>query len=1114
MRRHVSLVVSAFAAVFVLTAIPWVGTTLFNPEPSTSPSVTSAGAHLQANYAKLPLGFFPNAGQMDERVKFTSGGAGYQLFVTPTEAVLSLHRRSAPRVLDPGDISSTDAAEPAPTVLRLQWVGANPAAKVAGLQELPGKVNYLLGNDPARWRTDLPTYARVELDGVWPGVDLVYYGNQGCLEYDLVVAPGADPAPIKLAIHGADRVALDDRGDLVLHTPQGTIHQRRPYIYQEVDGERREIDGGYALAEGNLVTFKLGAYDASTQLVIDPVLSFSTYLGGTGVDASSAVVDDGGSLYVAGRTQSTNFPTLAPDPEDPVQTVLGGPPGADTDVFIAKLTSSGSALVYSTYLGGSGIDQPFGLVTDGAGNVIVAGTTASSNFPTLAPLQGARSGAVDLFVAKLNATGSALAYSTYLGGAGLEGSNVVGSGIYAQGHLATDNAGRAFVTSQTTSLDFPTTPNAYSSTLQGTVDACVVVLNPSGSAVEYGTYFGGSFADRGVGIRVDAAGDIYIGGSTSSPDLPTAPATPLDATLGGLADAFAAKFHITAAATTLVYSTYLGGSSTEGVIVPFNGCRLAVDAAGRAHVTTLTLSTDFPVFNAAQPVHGSPGGIFDVAVVKLNAAGTAFEYATYLGGAASDIPFGIAVDTDGFAYVTGSTFSANFPVTNPLQPVLSGSQDAFVARFSPSGALVFSTYFGGSLNETGFAIAADAFSNAYVVGLTASTNFPTVDPIQGTLAGGVLADAFISKISFAVPGNIAGHVVADCPAPGTPLLGVTVDAFAVGSGTLIGTGVTDAGGNYLIPNIPATTYTVTLVFPLGYSTPASEVAATVISNQTTSVDFALNCIAASGVPRSSGFWKHQVGVATGGNGTAQIDAATLCSQLDMIEGHFNSNALNQVVVYDASASATCAEKLEIAKGLLNLAGSAAMIDRARQQLLSLLLNVAANKLRLTDVVSSDGATVSQAITFCDNLIDNAAGNHELAKDIADRINNGQHVAAGKIPLSTQMIAYGRRPVGPGGEGDELPGAGLIEFQVSPNPGASVRTFSFVVEREGPVGLAIYDVAGRRIADVYAGVLQAGRHTIHWGATRRDGGTLGRGSYLARLTTPSATRTVKLIQMER
>lgn len=1113
MRRHVSLVASAIAAVFLLTAIPWVGKTLFNPEPSTTPPVTSAGAHLQVNYAKLPLGFFPNAGQMDERIRFTSGGAGYQLFVTPTEAVLSLQRRSAPRVLDPGDVSSINATEPPPTVLRMQWVGANPAAKVAGLQELPGKVNYLLGNDPARWRTDLPTYARVELDGVWPGVDLVYYGNQGCLEYDLVVAPGADPASVKLAIHGADRVALDDRGDLVLHTSQGAIHQRRPYIYQEVDGERREIDGGYALAEGNRVTFELGAYDASAQLIIDPVLSFSTYLGGTGLDASNAVVDGGGYLYVAGRTQSTNFPTIAPDPEDPFQMVLGGTPPTDTDVFIAKLTPSGSALVYSTYLGGSGFDQPFGLVTQAGGDVIVAGTTASPNFPTHAPLQAALKGAVDLFVTKLNGTGSALVYSTYLGGSLLEGTSATGTATQATGHLATDVAGRAYVTSSTNSLDFPTTPNAYSSTRNGFFhDACVIVLSPSGSAVEYGTYFGGTVIDRGLGIHVDTSGDIYIAGTTSSADLPTAPAVPLDNALSGGQDSYATKFHITGSATSLVYSTYLGGSGVEFVLVPVSGPVLAVDANGSAHVRFLTGSTDFPVANAAQSTHGGPTGGQDGAVAKLNPAGTAFEYSTYLGGSGGDLAHGIAVDPDGFAYVTGSTSSANFPLSSPLQSTLQGPSDAFVARFSPTGALVFSTYLGGSSAENGSAIAADALGNAFVVGLTGSLNFPTVNPIQESLAGGASFDAFISKISFAtVPGNIAGRVVADCPAPGTPLLGVTVDAFAVGTGTLIGTGVTDAGGNYLIPNIPATNYTVTLVTPLGYSTTASEVAATVVSNQTTSVDFSLNCVAASGEPRSSGFWKHQVGVATGGNGTAQIDAVTLCSQLDMIEAHFNSNALNQVVVYDAPASATCAEKLEIAKGLLNLAGSAAMIDRAKQQLLSLLLNVAANKIRLTDVISSDGATVSQAITYCDNLIDNVAGNHELAKDIADRINNGHQVAAGKIPLSTQVIAYGRNPVDPGREGDELPGARQIEFRVSPNPAASVRTFSFVVEREGPVALAIYDVAGRRVADVYSGVLQAGRHTIRWGA---NGGTLGRGSYLARLSTPSATRTVKLVQLER
>jgi hypothetical protein len=294
----------------------------------------------------------------------------------------------------------------------------------------------------------------------------------------------------------------------------------------------------------------------------------------------------------------------------------------------------------------------------------------------------------------------------------------------------------------------------------------------------------------------------------------------------------------------------------------------------------------------------------------------------------------------------------------------------------------------------------------------------------------------------------------------------------------------------------------------GYSATADQ-AVTIGSGQVATANFSLHCLAATGSSQGAGFWKHQVGVATGGNGQAQVDAATLCSYLDLIAVHFNSNAVNPVVVYQPPSSGACADKLQVAKQLLNLAGSAAMIDRARQQLTALLLNVAAGFVSQTQVVSADGATASQAITWCDNLVDNPTGNHAAARTIAEMVNNGQQVPAGTIPLGTPVIAYGLKPGTPQ-EGDDLR-ADALELQIAPNPAHAARAVRFVVGTGGPVSLAIYDVSGRRVADLYRGAVGPGRYSIDWDGNREGGEPLRQGLYFARLSTGRGTRMVKVVQ---
>jgi hypothetical protein len=618
----------------------------------------AAQPRLVEAYGKLPLSFELNRGQSDSRVKFLSRGSGYSLFLTVNEAVLFLRkgsrqskvgsRRSGhpmsvvsrqsqrgtdlfPPLVAPAFRAETplrDATDNGPqttdAVLRMKLVGANPRAKVSGLEELPGKSNYFIGSDPKKWRTNVPNYAKVKYANVYPGVDLVYYGNQGKLEYDFVVQPAADPRSIQLAINpdgqagsrlkgvgsetdvGAGLVPaqgghprgvplrIDGNGELVVGVEGGEVVFCKPVIYQPTTysklrttngGGRDLIDGQYVLRGDNRIAFQLAHYDRSRPVVIDPTLAYSTYLGGNtngfppGDQGNGIAVDALGNAYVTGSTVSSNFPITAGG----FQTTYGG---GDSDAFVSKLNTAGSALVYSTYLGGNGRygDVGRGIAVDASGSAYVTGS-AAQNFPTtpgaFQPTYSLGRGCSPLcphaFVTKLNASGSGLVYSTYLQGTD---DFDPGSGI------AVDASGDAYVTGSTLSLDFPTTSGAFQTTLGGGVDAYVTKLNPAGSALVYSTYLGGSGFDVGSAIAVDASGNTYVTGGTIG-GFPITPGAFQTAFPGGELDAFVSKLN--ASGSALVYSTYLGGSGTGDV-----GRGIAVDPSENAYVTGRTESSDFP----------------------------------------------------------------------------------------------------------------------------------------------------------------------------------------------------------------------------------------------------------------------------------------------------------------------------------------------------------------------------------------------------------------------------------------------------------------------------------------------------------------------------------------
>jgi len=717
------------------------------PNQQKSEVTEAQKVNIKKIYGKLPLYFIENKGQVDGQVSFYERGAGHTTFFTADGVVIALTKsegkaEKASHIETIKDFKATQDKKHTTEAVTLSFVGSNEKVKITADEKQTGHVNYFVGNDKSKWRSNIPTYGAVTYEDVYKNIDIKFYGNNKNIEHDVVVRPGGDPSLVQFAYKGVKGLKITESGDLEVSLNHGNIIEQKPIIYQVVNGEKVAVDGSFTILKGDDKAFTYGftvaSYDRTKELVIDPVLVYSTYLGGSGDDWTNDIaVDSSGAAYVTGFTQSLDFPLM-----NPIYGLKGRM--MVEDVFITKIKPDGSAIIYSTYLGGSGRDEGRGIAVDASGATYVTGFTQSIDFPLINPIQIYTGYPANAFVTKIDSTGTALAYSTYLGG----GYDDRGASI------AVDSTGAAYVTGLTQSTDFPLV-NPVQGVFGGIGDAFVTKVNSLGSAFVYSTFLGGSDLEEGSAIAVDSTGAAYITGDTRSLDFPLM--HPMQAVYGGgPADAFIMKLN--SAGSALAYSTYLGGLSED------YGYAIAVDSAGATYVTGTTGSVSFPLMNPLQGAH--MGGFKDAFISQLTPAGTSLAYSTFLGGFGKDYGEGIAVDSTGAVYVTGLTDSTNFPLMNPIQATYGGSGiyatgDAFVTEINPAGsAYVYSTYLGGSDGDSAVAIAVDSTGAAYVTGVTNSTDFPLKNPIQ-TVHGGGTYDAFVSKISGVFLPNITLAIIPD-----------------------------------------------------------------------------------------------------------------------------------------------------------------------------------------------------------------------------------------------------------------------------------------------------------------------------------------------------------------
>jgi len=706
---------------------------------SISPDSTDDGKVQLARASDGLMTFEENRGQVDPHIKFVSRGNGYSLFLSATEMLMSL-REGANNSHKITDSVETKAAESINHSLAVTLVGANKNASAVGLERRRSTSNYFIGNDPAKWHANVANFSKVEFKEPYPGVNLIYYGKQNNLEYDFVVAPHADASVIRLRFDGAEDTRLEPNGDLVLKVKGGNVHQKKPTAYQEFGGLRKEIACHYVITEERYVEFEVSQYDRNEPLIIDPIVIYSTFLGGSLVEhARSIALDAAGNIFITGLTSSLNFPTTT----GAFSRQQAGSDGF-SDGFVAKLNPNGTELIYATYFGGEKGEGGGSIAVDAEGNAYVTGQTLSLTFPVTAGafkrVNVNGSSTSEAFVTKLNPDGSALLYSTYLGSP--DHDSALG--------IAVDALGNAYVAGSTNSLSFPVTAGAFQTTaVYPSWPGFVTKLNPSGSGLVYSTLLGGSTFESPKDIAVDSLGNAYVTGQTDSTDFPTTAGAFRTSHIAD-DDSFVTKLN--PSGTGLVYSTYLPGG-TKGVGIDIANS-IAVDSSGYAYVAGESSSTNFPTTAGAYRTTSSGG--MDAFVTKVNPFGTALIYSTYLGGSGTDRANGLGIDSAGDAYVIGNTNSGNFPTTsNALQPTNPGGISAFLTRLNSTGnSLKYSTFLGGSAEDWGLAVAVRSSGNVSVSGATASANFPvTPGVVQTSFAGTepnifTQADGFVLKFCF------------------------------------------------------------------------------------------------------------------------------------------------------------------------------------------------------------------------------------------------------------------------------------------------------------------------------------------------------------------------------
>ncbi|TWT20209.1 hypothetical protein FQY83_10740 [Luteimonas marina] len=706
------------------------------PEDAVSqvpPPAQADVTRLQHQYGQLPLTFEANRGQSAEEVKFLSRGPGYTLFLTPTEAVFAL---SPPRGEPDPDPAASSVLEQQSTsresdarlgIVRMSLVGANPNPAIEGADRQEGKSNYFFGNDPSKWIRNVAHYGKVRYSGVYPGIDLEYYGNPQQLEYDFIVAPGIDPAQIVVQMDAHGEMALDAEGNLLIDTGRGLLKQYKPVIYQAMEHGRSLVEGGYKILSSNRIGLGIGSFDPTLPLVIDPVVEYSTFLGGSGWDTvnDGITINHEGDVYIAGGTTSPDFPGAVPYPGTPTP-VTGGAYQA----FIAIVSADGSRLRRATYFGGDAGAHADDIALDKTGNILVSGSTASTDFPVVSAIQAANGGgANDAFVVKFGPGLDVIHYSTYLGGSGAE------RGI----DIHTDLQGAVYVSGMTTSADFPVTAGAFQTTMGGQQDLYVIKIDPTGSEVVYSTFFGGSANEVTGRLAVDAAGSAHIAGTTYSADMPVHNA--VQPALRGSLDALVAK--LSPNGDSLVFSTYLGGATGNFK----TASHLMIDSGGAVYVTGSTNSIDFPIVGGLQANYA--GGGTDAYLAILPPFGQSISYSTYLGGSGTDQSFGIGIDGECRIHIVGNTSSSDFPISaDAAQPTRAGNADGFVVQFSPDlMSLQYSTYIGGSASDSVTGMTLDRLGNVVAVGQTRSPDFPTHAPLQQEIAAVDSMDAFLLKLS-------------------------------------------------------------------------------------------------------------------------------------------------------------------------------------------------------------------------------------------------------------------------------------------------------------------------------------------------------------------------------